>query len=166
MLIEIITVWNCAGARWTPFRRCAVFFSCIDCLSWTFIIMLQTSPIESHDLMLSCFVVDVGGTPENGHGKVAAIDNAALSRIRLRPKFISDEELIHHVQYMLKENDKRLLPGLLYDVISGIAKIEIESPVALAAIVRLFILVWLIEDVRKEYYSTISSPPLSRNSQA
>src|SRR5271170_3713259 len=44
MLVELITVWN-TRKIWTPFRRCAVFFSQNPGLnSWIFLVMLKAAP--------------------------------------------------------------------------------------------------------------------------
>jgi len=125
MLLELITVWN-SGKKWTPFRRCAVFFSRNPALnSWTFLVMLEAAP-PNLDLTFSfntknCF---------NPQREPPATG--------FRPYQGTQKELVQHIFKMLKDNDFQLIPTLVHDVIASTSRIERETPSKLARWVSLF----------------------------
>ena len=127
MAVELITVWT-TRKIWTPFRRCAVFFSRNpDLNSWTFLVMLEAAP-PNMELTFSF-------KSKHLHPPKDAPCNAST---RFRPYQGTQKELVQHIFKTLKDHDFQLIPALLHDVISSTSKIELESPSKLARWVSLF----------------------------
>lgn len=127
MLVEIVTVWNSHDGLSSPFRHCAVFFSRdANEPRWTFIIMFER--VSRGYLEISCYIATDSDALKNSRE-----ESRKIGLRRLYPQNLCDKGLVRHIHAMLEVNDERLIPGLFYDAISGISKIERESPMALAS---------------------------------
>jgi hypothetical protein len=126
MLVELLTVWT--SKAWTPFRRCAVFFSRNPALnSWTFLVMLEAAP---RNLELTFSFKSKHLNPQK--------DAPCNASPHFRPYPGTQKELVQHIFKTLKDHDFQLIPALLHDVISSTSRIERESPTKLARWVSLF----------------------------
>jgi hypothetical protein len=120
MLVELMTVWT--SKSWTPFRRCAVFFSRNPALnSWTFLVMLEAAPPN----------VELTFSFKSKHLNPPK-DAPCNASTHFRPYQGTQKELVQHIFKTLKHHDFQLIPALLYDVISSTSRIERESPTKLA----------------------------------